>query len=107
MKVVRKNVKVTDLHLNTGQIKDVPKNPRFIKDEKFAALVKSIEEAPEMLELREVVAYDNNGELVVIMGNMRLRALKELKIKETVAKILPTDTEAYKLREYAAKDNIA
>lgn len=100
-------VKLSELHLNTGQIKDVPKNPRFIKDERFEALKKSIQDDPEMLELRELVAYDNEGQLVVILGNMRYRAMKELGFKEAPVKILPKDTPAKKLRAYIQKDNIA
>jgi hypothetical protein len=102
-----KKIPLLKLHLNTGQIKDVPKNPRFIKDERFAALKKSIEDDPEMLSLRELVAYDNNGELVVILGNMRYRAMKELGYKDAPVKVLPTETEAKKLRAYIQKDNIA
>lgn len=102
-----KKIPLSKLHLNTGQIKDVPKNPRFIKDERFAALKKSIEDDPEMLSLRELVAYDNNGELVVILGNMRYRAMKELGYKDAPVKVLPTETEAKKLRAYIQKDNIA
>lgn len=104
-----KNVTValSELALNKGQIQDVPKNPRFIKDERYAALKKSIEDDPEMLDLRELVAYDNNGELVIIMGNMRYRAMKELGFKEAPVKILPKDTPAKKLRAYIQKDNIA
>lgn len=100
-------IPLSKLHLNTGQIKDVPKNPRFIKDERFAALKKSIEDDPEMLNLRELVAYDNNGELVVILGNMRYRAMKELGYKDAPVKVLPPETEAKKLRAYIQKDNIA
>ena len=102
-----KTIKLSDLHLNTGQIKDVPKNPRFIKDERYEALKKSIQDDPEMLQLRELVAYDNNGELVVILGNMRYRAMKELGYKDAPVKVLPTETEAKKLRAYILKDNIA
>lgn len=102
-----KTIKLSDLHLNTGQIKDVPKNPRFIKDERYEALKKSIEDDPEMLQLRELVAYDNNGELVVILGNMRYRAMKELGYKDAPVKVLPTETDAKKLRAYIQKDNIA
>lgn len=102
-----KTIKLSDLHLNTGQIKDVPKNPRFIKDERYEALKKSIEDDPEMLQLRELVAYDNNGELVVILGNMRYRAMKELGYKEAPVKVLPAETDAKKLRAYIQKDNIA
>lgn len=87
--------------------KDVPKNPRFIKDERFAALKKSIEDDPEMLSLRELVAYDNNGEFVVILGNMRYRAMKELGYKDAPVKVLPAETDAKKLRAYIQKDNIA
>lgn len=102
-----KQIPLSKLHLNTGQIKDVPKNPCFIKDERFAALKKSIEDDPEMLNLRELVAYDNNGELVVILGNMRYRAMKELGYKDAPVKVLPTETEAKKLCAYIQKDNIA
>lgn len=100
-------VALSELALNKGQIQDVPKNPRFIKDERYAALKKSIEDDPEMLDLRELVAYDNSGELVIIMGNMRYRAMKELGFKEAPVKILPKDTPAKKLRAYIQKDNIA
>lgn len=102
-----KTIKLSDLHLNTGQIKDVPKNPRFIKDERYEALKKSIKDDPEMLQLRELVAYDNNGELVVILGNMRYRAMKELGYKDAPVKVLPPKTDAKKLRAYIQKDNIA
>lgn len=60
-----------------------------------------------MLNLRELVAYDNNGELVIILGNMRYRAMKELGYKDAPVKVLPTATEAKKLRAYIQKDNIA
>lgn len=102
-----KTIKLSDLHLNTGQIKDVPKNPRFIKDERYEALKKSIKDDPEMLQLRELVAYDNNGELVIILGNMRYRAMKELGYKDAPVKVLPPKTDAKKLRAYIQKDNIA
>ncbi|NDK07852.1 ParB N-terminal domain-containing protein [Candidatus Gracilibacteria bacterium] len=100
-----KNINIKDLKLNSGQIKDVPKNPRFIKNERFEALKKSIQEFPEMLEYREIVVYDNNGEYVIIGGNMRYRACKELGYKEITCKVFPVDTSAKKLREFVVKDN--
>ena len=100
-------VKIRDLKNNSGQILGLPKNPRLLKDDKFIKLKKSLEDDPEMLELREVIAYDNNGELIVICGNMRLRALKELGIKEVPTKILPTETSVEKLKAYTIKDNIS
>ena len=107
MKVKIQQIALSKLHLNNGQIAGVPKNPRFIKDERFEALKKSIEDDPEMLELREIIAYDNNGELVVVGGNMRYRALKELGFKEAPVKVLPKETAPGKIRAFIIKDNVA
>jgi len=60
------------------KIKDIktnPNNPRLIKDEKFAKLVKSINEFPKMMELRPLVV---NADNMIIGGNMRFKAIKEL-----------------------------
>ena len=99
-------IKISKLKNNTGQVKGLPKNPRILKDDGFIKLKKSLQDDPEMLELREVIAYDNNGELVVICGNMRLNALKELGIKEVPTKILPFETSVEKLKAYTIKDNV-
>lgn len=107
MKVKIQQVALSKLHLNTGQIPDVPKNPRFIKDERFEALKKSIQDDPEMLELREIIAYDNDGELVIVGGNMRYRAMKELGFKEAPVKVLPKETASEKIRAFIIKDNVA
>ena len=61
-------VKIKDIKLN-------PSNPRLIKDEKFAKLVKSIKDFPKMMELRPLVVNEDN---VIIGGNMRFKAIKEL-----------------------------
>jgi len=100
-------VSINKLKNNNGQIEGLPKNPRFLKDDKFKKLVKSIQDDPEMLELREVIAYDNNGELIVIAGNMRLKACQEVGIKEIPTKILPKETSVEKLKAYTIKDNVA
>lgn len=106
MNVVQ-NINIRDLEMNKGQIEGLPKNPRFIRDERFEALKKSIEDAPEMLALRELLVYPHEGKYVVIGGNMRLRACKELDYKEIPCKVLDEDTPVEKLREYAIKDNVA
>ena len=92
---------------NTGQIEGLPKNPRIIRDEKFAKLKKSIEDDPEMLELRELLVYPHGDRYVVIGGNMRLRVLLDLKATEAPCKVIPADWPAEKLRAIATKDNVS
>jgi ParB-like chromosome segregation protein Spo0J len=100
-------IKINKLKLNNGQVPGLPKNPRFIRNDRYKALVKSIQDHPEMLELREVLAYDTGTELVVIGGNMRLRACRELGISDVPAKVLLPETPVEKLRAYTVKDNVA
>lgn len=102
-----KNIPIGEIELNKGQVEGLPKNPRFIKDYRFEALKKSILDAPEMLSLRELIVYPHGGKYVVIGGNMRLRACKELGFKEVPCKVLDEQTPADKLREYTIKDNNA
>lgn len=66
--------------MKLSQLKVKANNPRLIKDDKFKKLVKSIEVFPKMLELRQII-YDPLT-MEVLGGNMRLRALQELKYKD-------------------------
>lgn len=100
-----KNISVKLLEVNKGQIEGLPKNPRFIRDDRYEALKKSISDAPEMLSLRELIVYPSGDKFVVIAGNMRMRACKELGYKEIPCKVLDADTPVEKLREYTIKDN--
>jgi|TARA_R110000744_G_scaffold132570_2_gene240773 ParB-like chromosome segregation protein Spo0J len=61
--------------MNISKIKSNPKNPRVIRDDRFIKLKNSIREFPHMMELRPMVV---NSENIVLGGNMRLKALKEL-----------------------------
>lgn len=99
-------VKISDISFNTGQIPDVPKNPRFIKTERYEKLKKSLQDNPEMLPARELLVYNYDGELIVIGGNMRLRAAKELGYKEIPCKILE-DLTAEQIRAIVIKDNVS
>lgn len=95
---------------NSGQIPGLPQNPRFVRDERFEILKESLREDPEMLDLRELIVIENpdkKEEYIVLMGNMRLKAAKELKFKDMPCKILPPDTDPKKLRAYTMKDNIS
>ena len=77
-------------------------NPRYIKDDKFKKLVKSIKEFPEMLKLRPIVV---NSEMVVLGGNMRLKACKEAGLKE-VHVIKAEDLTEEQQKEFIIKDNV-
>lgn len=78
-----------------------PNNPRVIKDDKFQKLVNSIKEFPEMLEARPVVV---NPDMVVLGGNMRLKALKEAGVKEVPVYIASWDE--IKQKQFIIKDNL-
>ena len=100
-------INISLLDFNKGQLQGLPKNPRFFRDNRYEAMKKSISDSPEMLELRELIVYPySNGRYVVVCGNLRLRACKELGYKELPCKVLDADTPVKKLREYATKDNV-
>lgn len=100
-------IPISLLDFNKGQLKGLPKNPRFFRDYRYEAMKKSIAESPEMLELRELIVFPYpEGRYVVVCGNLRLRACKELGYKELPCKVLDPNTEPKKLREYATKDNV-
>lgn len=98
-------IPLSKIEANKGQIVGLPKNPRLIKDAKFDKLKKSIEEDPEMTALRELLVIEYNGKYVIIGGNMRYRAMKDLGIKEAPCKVIPADTDVEKLKAYTIKDN--
>jgi len=87
--------------IDINGIKPNPKNPRTIKDENFKKLVKSIQEFPEMLEVRPIVV-DEEG--VVLGGNMRLDACKKAGLKEVPIIRFENLTEEQK-KEFVVKDN--
>ena len=89
-----KKVKITEVISN-------PNNPRLIKDDKFKKLVKSIQEFPDMLNVRPIVV---NKDMVVLGGNMRLKAIKEAGIKEINVDIV--DWNEQQQKEFIVKDNV-
>jgi ParB-like chromosome segregation protein Spo0J len=94
-----KSVKITEVKPN-------PKNPRIIKDDKFRKLVKSIQEFPDMLNKRPLIVFtDTDGKFVVLGGNMRLKACKEIGLKEIPIILADEWTEEQKA-EFLIKDNV-
>jgi hypothetical protein len=83
------------------QVRSNPDNPRFIKGDKFEKLVKSIREFPQMLELRPIVV---NKDMIVLGGNMRLKACEEAGI-EQVPIIFADNLTEEQQKEFIIKDN--
>src|SRR3972149_7718161 len=88
--------------ISVSDLKQNPKNPRIIKDDKFKKLVQSIKEFPEMLEKRPIVV---NKEMIVLGGNMRLKACIEAGMKEVPA--IVADWSEEKQKEFIIKDNVS
>lgn len=106
MEVIQSTVlKLSDIEVNKGQIPGLPGNPRFIRDDKYKKLIQSLTDNPEMTALRELLVFKHEGKYVIIGGNMRYRAMKELGYKETICKIIPAGTPAETLKAYTIKDN--
>jgi len=89
-----KRVKITEIKVN-------PSNPRTIKDEKFKKLVKSIQDFPEMSEIRPIVV---NRDMVILGGNMRFKAMKDAGWKD-VPVIVADNLTPEQEREFLIKDN--
>jgi hypothetical protein len=85
-----------------SEVKSNPNNPRIIKDDKFTKLVKSIKEFPKMLEIRPIVV---NADMIVLGGNMRLKACKEAGLKE-VPVIFAHDLTEEEQKQFIIKDNV-
>ena len=82
-------------------IKPNPNNPRVIKDDKFAKLVQSLKELPEMASVRPIVV---NQDMIVLGGNMRLKAMKEAGWKQAPVEVVDWDED--KQRQFIIKDNV-
>jgi DNA modification methylase len=88
--------------IKISEVKANPSNPRTIKDDKFNKLVQSIKDFPQMLELRPIVV---NDDMIVLGGNMRLKACKEAGLKE-VSIIKASELTPEQQAEFIVKDNI-
>jgi len=86
-----------------GKVNANPNNPRFIKDDKFQKLVQSIKDLPQMLDIRPIVV---NQEMVVLGGNMRLKACLEAGLKE-VSIIIADNLTPEQEKEFLIKDNVS
>ena len=87
--------------MKISEIKPNPNNPRLIKDDKFKKLCQSLRDFPEMLELRPIVVNRDN---IILGGNMRYKAAKEIGLKDIPVKVADNLTPEQE-REFLIKDN--
>lgn len=104
LKTETRTIALKDLHNNTGQIEGVPANPRVLRDEHYKRLLQSLKDS-NLTGVLPLKVIDHNGEWVVLGGNMRLRALQELKAKEVACIVVPSDTDVETLRKVVITDN--
>lgn len=76
-------------------------NPRFIQEKDFARLKRQIQ---QLGEYKPLIVYPENGKFIVLGGNMRLRAYRELGKNECWISICDPKTDKEKL-ELALSDN--
>lgn len=95
-----------EIEVNEGQLEGLPSNPRSITREKMELLKTNITDYPEMLSLRSLLIYPiDNSKYILIGGNMRYRALKELGYTEAPCIIIPKETSIEQLKAYTIIDN--
>lgn len=97
-------LKLTELHDNHGQIQGVPANPRFVRDKQYKRLLKSLREG-DLTGVMPIKVFQYDGEWVVIGGNMRLRAMQELKIADVSCIVIPAGTNTETICKIAMIDN--
>jgi DNA modification methylase len=90
------------MKVSIKDIKPNPNNPRLVKDDKFKKLVQSIKDFPQMLDIRPIVV---NKDMIVLGGNMRLKACKEAGLTE-IPIIKAEDLTEEQQREFIIKDNV-
>lgn len=109
MNIQETNVQVLPLkylHENKGQIEGVPANPRILKDDKYRSLLESLRK-DDLTGVLPLKIYEHNGENVVLGGNMRLKALRELRGNDYAVSCvkIPEDTPVEVLRKIVVLDN--
>jgi DNA modification methylase len=87
--------------VSISEVKPNPSNPRIIKDAKFKKLVQSLKDFPEMASVRPIVV---NSDMVVLGGNMRLKAMVEAGWDKVPVEVVKWNED--KQREFIIKDNV-
>lgn len=100
------SIEMSQLEPNEGQLDGLPANPREIKKEKLELLKENIQKYPEMLKLRGLIVYPlEDGKYIIIGGNMRYQAMRELGFSNAPCIVIPKETSVEQLKAYTILDN--
>lgn len=100
-----RDIRMSDLQRNTGQVEGLPENPRWWTDNDVELLARSIQETPLLLQARVLLVYPQGESYVIIGGNLRYEALSMLGEQTAPCKIIPAGTDIETVRQIALKDN--
>jgi hypothetical protein len=97
---------IKDLRANKGQLveRGIPTNPRKITKEKYNLLLQSLDKS-NLTQIRPLDVIEHAGKFIVLSGNQRLRALKELKCKEVACNVLRDDLSPETYRQIVLQAN--
>ena len=87
------------------EMKKLDGNPRKITTEQLAKLKESIERNKDYFEARPLILSNRTGELVIIAGNQRYEACKQLGLDECPTVLLEGLTEERE-KEIIIRDNV-
>ena len=93
-KLIPEKIKVSKLKRN-------PDNPRIMRDDEYLILLNSVKTSPWMLEINSIKI---DKDFTVLSGNQRLKACRELKMKEVFVTNIGHLTKEQQ-KEYIIKDN--
>lgn len=94
------------IYRKLSEMKKLDGNPRKITQEQLDALKQSIEKNKDYFEARPLILSNRTGELVVIAGNQRYEACKQLGIEECPTVLLEGLTEERE-KEIIIRDNVS
>ena len=103
-------IDASQIEPNKGQIPDLPRNPRLIRNDAYRKLVDSLERDPDFfIKLNPLKVFPFKGKYVIMGGNMRYHASRDKRIIDRWPKlpclIIPEDTDNETLERYILLDN--
>ena len=105
MNIEIRQMQLTDLEPNTGQVPGLPSNPRQWTKTDVERIAASLKETPELFEARPIIAVYYNGKYVILGGNLRYEGARHNKEKHVPVAVIPDDTPVDKMKEIVIKDN--